>query len=80
MDITKLTSRAIQNKPASRRPSQAAKFDPSRLIRMGFNENPYGMSPKAVEAIRNTPVKPITTPIRRRPAEKGNRRFLSSDA
>ena len=54
MDITKLTSRAIQNKPASRRPSQAAKFDPSRLIRMGFNENPYGMSPKAVEAIRNT--------------------------
>lgn len=54
MDMTKIISRAIQNKPASRRPSQAAGFDPSRLVRMGFNENPYGMSPKALEAIRSS--------------------------
>lgn len=54
MDMNKILSRAIQNKPASRRPSQAAGFDPSRLVRMGFNENPYGMSPKVLEVIRSS--------------------------
>ncbi len=54
MDITKLTTKAIQAKPASQRPSQAPGFDPSKLIRMGFNENPYGMAPCALAAIRET--------------------------
>ena len=54
MEINKITTRAMQAKPASQRPSQAPGFDPSKLIRMGFNENPYGMSPKALAAIRET--------------------------
>ena len=52
MDVTKLISKAALEKEESRRASRAASnIDFSKLIRMGFNEHPFGMSPKALEVI-----------------------------
>lgn len=52
MDAKLLASKAMQSKPESKRASRrASDIDFSKLIRMGFNENPYGMSPKALEAM-----------------------------
>ena len=49
MDIEKLMSESAAKKPASRRASNVtANVDFSKLIRMGFNEHPYGMSPMAI--------------------------------
>lgn len=51
MDINKIFSRNVLEKPDSKRASLVkSDLDFSRLIRMGWNENPYGMSPKALEA------------------------------
>ena len=48
-------SDAVANKPESRRASaNFGKTDIGRLVRMGLNENPYGMSPKALNAIAET--------------------------
>ena len=53
MDIEKLMSESAAKKPASRRASNVtANVDFSKLIRMGFNEHPYGMSPKALEIMK----------------------------
>lgn len=52
MDVIKLISKAASEKEESRRASRtASSIDFSKLIRMGFNEHPYGMSPKALQAI-----------------------------
>ena len=53
MNIEKLMSENAAKKPASRRASNVtANVDFSKLIRMGFNEHPYGMSPKALEIMK----------------------------
>lgn len=52
MNIEKMMSEGAAKKPASKRASIAmANVDFSKLIRMGFNEHPYGMSPKALEVM-----------------------------
>lgn len=52
MNISNLLSGAIASKPESKRASaNFGKMDISRMVRMGLNENPYGMSPKALEAM-----------------------------
>lgn len=49
MDMNKLLSENCAKKPASMRASRVtANVDFSKLIRMGFNEHPFGMSPKAL--------------------------------
>ena len=52
MDLKVLLSKAVLEKEESKRASRIASgVDLSKLVRMGFNEHPYGMSPKALEAI-----------------------------
>lgn len=53
MRIEKLISEAIAKKPATKRVSaNLGQLDLSKVIRMGLNEHPYGMSPKALEVIQ----------------------------
>lgn len=55
MDLNVLLSKAVLEKEESRRASRMAPgVDLSKLIRMGFNEHPFGMSPKALEVIMET--------------------------
>ena len=55
MNINELRTKAMQKKPASKRASQSGKkLDLSKMVRLNFNENPYGMSPKALEAIHES--------------------------
>ena len=57
MNINELKTKAMQRKPASKRASQTGKkLDLSKMVRMNFNENSYGMSPKALEAIKESAV------------------------
>lgn len=57
MNINELKTKAMQKKPASKRASQTGKkLDLSKMVRMNFNENSYGMSPKALEAIKESAV------------------------
>ena len=51
MEVNRLISKSLQEMPASRRQRALAKGDLSKLIHMGLNENNYGMSPKAMEAL-----------------------------
>lgn len=52
MKISNMLSDGIANKPESKRASaNFGKTDISSLVRMGLNENPYGMSPRALSAI-----------------------------
>ena len=58
MDIERLMSENAAKKPASRRASSVtANVDFSKLIRMGFNEHPYGMSPKALKIMQEETAK-----------------------
>lgn len=51
MNTEKIFSRSVLEKPESKRAARSnATLDLKKLIRMGWNENPYGMSPKAMEA------------------------------
>ena len=51
MNIEKIFSKSVLEKPETKRASRSnATLDLSKLRRMGWNENPYGMSPKALEA------------------------------
>lgn len=53
MDTSKIFSRSVLEKPESKRASRGlTSIDLTKLIRMGWNENPYGMSPKALEAFK----------------------------
>ncbi len=53
MDAKKLLCRAFREKPETIRASRkAVGVDFSKLSRMGFNENVFGMSPKALEALK----------------------------
>ena len=48
IDVNKLFSRCVLEKPETKRASRSAStVDLTKLVRMGWNENPYGMSPKA---------------------------------
>lgn len=52
MKVNEILSRAALEKPESRRASRlSTAVDLSKLIRMGFNEHPFGMSPKALQVI-----------------------------
>ncbi len=58
MNISNLISECAAKKPASVRASKVtANVDFSKLIRMGFNEHPYGMSPKALKIMEEETVK-----------------------
>lgn len=58
MNISKLVSENVAKKPASQRASNVtAKIDFTKMIRMGFNEHPYGMSPKALEVLKEETAK-----------------------
>lgn len=51
MNTEKIFSKNVLEKPETKRASRSnATLDISKLRRMGWNENPYGMSPKALEA------------------------------
>ncbi len=51
MDTEKIFSKSVLEKPETKRAARAnATLDLKKLIRMGWNENPYGMSPKALAA------------------------------
>ena len=51
MDVKSLLCRTLREKPETMRASRKlGSLDFSRLVRMGLNENVFGMSPKAVEA------------------------------
>ena len=57
MNINELKTKAMQRKPASKRASQTGKkLDLSKMVRMNFNENSYGMSPKALDVIKESAV------------------------
>lgn len=57
MNINELKTKAMQRKPASKRASQTGKkLDLSKMVRMNFNENSYGMSPKALEVIKESAI------------------------
>lgn len=52
MNLEKLLSEAVLKKEDSKRASRLAPdTDISKLIRMGFNEHPFGMSPKVMESM-----------------------------
>jgi len=55
MVLENILSERVLNKPVSNRESRMfmAKLDVSKLIRMGLNEHPYGMSPKTLEVIQS---------------------------
>lgn len=55
MVLENILSEAVMKKPASSRESRRfmAKLDMSKVIRMGLNEHPYGMSPRTLEVIQN---------------------------
>ncbi|MCM1090530.1 MAG: histidinol-phosphate aminotransferase family protein [Butyrivibrio sp.] len=51
MNTEKIFSNNVLEKPETKRAARSnAMLDISKLIRMGWNENPYGMSPKTLEA------------------------------
>lgn len=53
MNISALISECVAKKPSSQRASVVTSaVDFSKMIRMGFNEHPYGMSPKALEVMK----------------------------
>lgn len=55
MEVNRLISKSLQEMPASKRQrALAKKGDMSKLIHMGLNENNYGMSPKATEALESS--------------------------
>lgn len=52
MNLERILSKAVLNKEDTKRISRLAPgIDISKLIRMGFNEHPFGMSPKVIEAM-----------------------------
>ena len=54
MDVKSLLCRTLREKPETMRASRKlGSLDFSRLVRMGLNENVFGMSPKAVEAMKD---------------------------
>lgn len=58
MDISRLVSECVAKKPESQRASKVTSgMDFSKMIRMGFNEHPYGMSPKALEIMKEETAK-----------------------
>lgn len=58
MKMESLVSECVAKKPASQRASKVtAGVDFSKMIRMGFNEHPYGMSPKALEIMKEETAK-----------------------
>ncbi len=53
MNLEKIVSESVLKKEDSRRASRMSLgTDASKLIRMGFNEHPFGMSPKVLHAIK----------------------------
>lgn len=53
MNTEKIFSQNVLSKPDTKRASRSnAALDLTKLIRMGWNENPYGMSPKALTAFK----------------------------
>ncbi len=55
MDAKKYLCKIMREKPETLRASRKrGVIDFSKLIRMGFNENVFGMSPKAIEAMTQT--------------------------
>lgn len=53
MNTEKIFSQNVLSKPVTKRASRSAStVDLTKLIRMGWNENPYGMSPKALAAYK----------------------------
>ena len=53
MNLEKIISESVLKKEDSRRASRMSLgTDASKLIRMGFNEHPFGMSPKVLRAIK----------------------------
>lgn len=51
MNTENIFSKSVLEKPETKRASRSnATLDINKLVRMGWNENPYGMSPKALEA------------------------------
>lgn len=51
MEIETLLKNCIRNKPVSRRGARQKTSTPKGVIRMNYNENPYGMSEKVKQAI-----------------------------
>lgn len=53
MEVKKLLSKSLQEKPETRRASRKmGQMDLSKVVRMGLNENVFGMSGKAIKAMR----------------------------
>lgn len=54
MDVKKYLCRIVREKPETLRASRkGVTVDFSKLVRMGFNENVFGMSPKAIRAMQD---------------------------
>lgn len=52
MDVQKLLCKTLREKPETKRASRKmGAIDFSKLVRMGLNENAFGISPKALEAM-----------------------------
>ena len=55
MEIRNLVCKTLREKPETKRASRRlGNIDFSKLIHMGLNENVFGMSPKAIEAMNAT--------------------------
>jgi histidinol-phosphate aminotransferase len=55
MQLNRFISGTMQKMPTLKRPkSVSVRVEGSPLIHMGLNENPYGISPKAMEAVRES--------------------------
>lgn len=53
MEVTNLLCKTLREKPETKRASRRmGNVDINKLIRMGLNENVFGMSPKAIRAMR----------------------------
>ena len=53
MEVTSLLCKTLREKPETKRASRRmGNIDINKLIRMGLNENVFGMSPKAIRAMR----------------------------
>lgn len=57
MEINNIINQTLKEKPESKRAINRGRVDFTKFIRMGLNENVFGMSPKAVAAIQENAVK-----------------------
>ncbi|MCM1090528.1 MAG: histidinol-phosphate aminotransferase family protein [Butyrivibrio sp.] len=53
MEVNKLLCKNMKEKPETRRASRKLTIDINKLVRMGLNENAFGTSPKAIQAMKD---------------------------